>query len=66
MNAGIWLALSFQTKSETVGATMEAANSDSLDSLLPFWEHEDLRIISERRIRDFNEKHSDAGLALAN
>lgn len=40
--------------------------SDSVDSLLPFWEHEKVRIISERRIREFSEKHSDARLPLAN
>jgi mRNA interferase HigB len=34
--------------------------------MLPFWEHEYVRIISERRVREFSEKYSDAALALAN
>jgi hypothetical protein len=36
-----------------------------LDPLLPFWEHEGVRIISERRVREFSQRFSDAALALA-
>jgi mRNA interferase HigB len=37
-----------------------------MDKLIPLWEHLDLRIISERRIKEFGEEYPDAAVALAN
>lgn len=37
----------------------------SLDFLFPIWEHVDVRLVSARRIREFEDLHSDAAGPLA-